>query len=226
MNDDMDEDHLSRLRAIDAAVAVAAAAAAHQNSEAAAHRQQQQQHRLQESDRRSSLTNRQSIDATLQDLTENGVQGVVHNYPTTSPPAPSVAPDAREEAAIAMTKTEDQTHSFADTSMQYATEAQEHNGDGNANGDNGNTSEIEEKNVGVKNRPHVHHTKRRKINTCLPCKVSNLYCDSLSRACRLTDVPFPINGRDGKSSATARNLTVASARSTIFPHQSVPGALQ
>ncbi|UZJ54673.1 hypothetical protein CBS101457_003993 [Exobasidium rhododendri] len=179
---DDDDDQLTRQRAIDAAVAVAAAAAAHQDHEAAAQRLQQQQQQQQQNEvpqeqlkhqdqnQLHDLGSQQPMNIVLQGLTETDVQSV-NAYTTTPPPASSLGLDSKDNGVDLTAKMEDQDHTFADTSMQYNSDAPEQNGV------NGETSDNEDRRGGAKNRPHVHHTKRRKINTCLPCKRRKVKCD-------------------------------------------------
>lgn len=130
-----------------AAVAVAAAAAAHQNQEAAAVQRQQQQHARQD-----------GLDDQQQALQEKEGQGI-NDYG--QPPAPAPVQDAGLETEE---KREDE-ESMQNTSIQYAgSDIKEQNGD---------ASQMDVS-QSASNRPPVHHTKRRKINTCLPCKVSSV----------------------------------------------------
>lgn len=135
----MEDDQLTRQRAMDAAaaVAVAAAAAAHQN-------QHHQQHKRQ---RRDSDLEQKHIENVEQRL--NGFdQGTsLHNDQF-----------AAAEAVESVRKLQQDDEAFAEDSMQYV----EQNGDITHIGESQSTS----------NRPAAYHTKRRKVNTCLPCKVS------------------------------------------------------
>ena len=112
----MDDDEITRQRAMDAAaaVAVAAAAAAHQH------------------------------------------QGAEDLKPE---PAGIHALDVGDR------KHSEADESYGDGSMQYVAS--------DVNTQNGETSHVDvSPGTASTSRPTVHHTKRRKVNTCLPCKVS------------------------------------------------------
>lgn len=153
---DDNNDQLTRQRAMDAAatVAVAAAAAAHQSQEAAIHLHHQQQQE------ESNLEEKPNHG----DLNMNGDVEAHRSSPT------------RGEEKPVLLNEDEKTSSLADNSMQYvASDYPDQNGDLSQQIDDSQTTSI--------GRPTVHHTKRRRINTCLPCKVR--------KACCLLDSKFP-----------------------------------
>jgi hypothetical protein len=158
----MDDDQLTRQRAMDAAaaVAVAAAAAAHQSQEAAAQRQQEQLLEQQQEQQNDDFSHHQQpVEDAFRRMDEhNGAVQHENEYRATT--TNTLEQGLKEEITDSVRKVEDEKEDFADTSMQFADESQDQNGNMSL-----------EDGQGTNARPHVHHTKRRKINTCLPCKV-------------------------------------------------------
>lgn len=198
-----DDDQLTRQRAMDAAaaVAVAAAAAAHQSQEAALqlhhqqHREQQEESHLEEEEEKQSHG----------DLILNGENDA---HRSSSIQIGEEKPDLLNE--------DEKIGTFADNSMQYvASDYTDQNGD--------LSRQIDDSQTGA-GRPTIHHTKRRKINTCLPCKVR--------RACCLLDTLLPNFNlahhftRGERLNVIEKDHIVVSVKSTIFQLQSVRGVLR
>lgn len=249
----MDEDdQLARQQAMDAAVAVAAAAAAAQQSQADADGAQQPfadasltidqgQEPLQEEQQDEGLQEEGA--EAVQPMTEVD-EGQADEMLTVGDIQPDEPKEEHEEGAPEQQVQEDgndvdELGDYTQDSVvmpeasgmhhhpsqlyenvpieQYEEADYAHPGMASASQHSGQTTS---------NRPLTHHTKRRKINTCLPCKRRKVKCDRQKPhcgQCRKSQIPM----EDCTWSAPVEHtVTQASTSQREFPAAEVAGAME